>query len=307
MIKFTKEDFEKKIKERFPEEEFTILNFEGTAKPFSVKCEKCGETIEVSRANNFLAPNKRFGCKNCHGLHHERERKLKAIEERYDIISTQVKDSHIYYKIKCKECGHIRENTIYGLYRTLECGCKTNCKRNRTAEEFIKEVNQNSLYGDYSLVSEYKNQVEKVLLRHEACGFIWSVRPGDVIHGKSACPRCIRKQSKGEKIVERILQELGIVDYIREEPLKDSRQRFDFFIPSLNIAIEYNGEQHYKNTGFFQTPLEVYQERDSRKAKYCEDNSIKLIIIPYTMKEEEIKSYIEQEINSTTILKESTL
>ena len=39
--------------------------------------------------------------------------------------------------------------------RHLDCGCTTKVYRNRTAEEFISEVNKYSIDGDYELVSDY--------------------------------------------------------------------------------------------------------------------------------------------------------
>lgn len=55
---------------------------------------------------------------------------------------------------------------------------------------------------------------------------------------------------------------------------------FDFFLPEKNICIEYDGEQHYKdifgNKSHKQTKI-----NDSIKNKFCSENSINLIRIPY--------------------------
>ena len=57
--------------------------------------------------------------------------------------------------------------------------------------------------------------------------------------------------------------------------------QFDVYIPSLNIAIEYNGEQHYDEmlSGF--APIETYKTRDFEKLQLCKENNINLIYIPY--------------------------
>lgn len=82
---------------------------------------------------------------------------------------------------------------------------------------------------------------------------------------------------------------------------KYSQQRFDFYLPSDGnpIAIEFNGEQHYRETDFFKGSLEVFQERDERKKKYCEENNITLITIPYWYSKEDIIKTINS-ISSTT-------
>lgn len=300
MVKISQKEFEERIKLRFPDEDFKILEYESTGKPMKIQCCNCNNIIEVSKAGNFLAKNKVNGCKNCKGLWIEREKKLNEIKEKYNIIKTEVKkDTHTYYTIECKKCHHKRTSTLKNLYKHLQCGCETNVYRGRTAEEFLKEVNKNSLNGSYTLVSNYTNQTTKVLLRH-SCGFIWEVRPADVIHGRSFCPKCSKSRSKGEILVSKILEELGL-SFDMQKTIPNSRLRFDFYFELNNqkIAIEYNGEQHYKEVPIFEASLEEQQERDSRKREYCKNNNIKLIEIPYWLKREEIKQLI---ISSTTIL-----
>jgi hypothetical protein len=56
------------------------------------------------------------------------------------------------------------------------------------------------------------------------------------------------------------------------------QQAFDFFIIELDIAIEMQGEQHYKENPFFGKGT---IERDSRKRAFCNDVGIEMIEIPY--------------------------
>lgn len=46
------------------------------------------------------------------------------------------------------------------------------------------------------------------------------------------------------------------VKYYQEYPLNNSKQRFDFFLPEYNMAIEYNGRQHYEFVPFF---IKIYK------------------------------------------------
>lgn len=64
---------------------------------------------------------------------------------------------------------------------------------------------------------------------------------------------------------------------------------FDFYIPSQNIAIEYDGEQHFQpvNLGGISDEsamkeFRLTQKRDAIKNQYCQTNGIQLIRIPYT-------------------------
>jgi hypothetical protein len=61
------------------------------------------------------------------------------------------------------------------------------------------------------------------------------------------------------------------------------RQHFDIWIPSLSIAIEYHGLQHFKPVKFFggEDAFLQAQERDNRKRALCEKNGVRLVEIAY--------------------------
>lgn len=56
-------------------------------------------------------------------------------------------------------------------------------------------------------------------------------------------------------------------------------QHLDFYLPKYNIAIECQGEQHYKPIDYFDgnNGLIAQKERDSRKLKKCKDNNVELL------------------------------
>lgn len=56
--------------------------------------------------------------------------------------------------------------------------------------------------------------------------------------------------------------------------------QFDIFIPSLHLAIEYQGEQHFEDSLKFGGSSEQHN-RDVNKKELCEKNGITLIEIPY--------------------------
>lgn len=98
---------------------------------------------------------------------------------------------------------------------------------------------------------------------------------------KRSCRKCSRTVSVGEIEIEKILKKYN-VNFVKEFSLPN-RQRFDFYIENLKIAIEYNGIQHYKVVDFFggEEGFIQNQQRDEQKRQYCKDNDIKLIEIPY--------------------------
>ena len=66
----------------------------------------------------------------------------------------------------------------------------------------------------------------------------------------SGCPSC--NSSRGEHCIENILIKNNI-KFIREYilPNQQNRYRYDFYLPDLNLLIEFHGIQHYQYVPFF--------------------------------------------------------
>ena len=75
------------------------------------------------------------------------------------------------------------------------------------------------------------------------------------------------------------------------------RLELDLYNEELQLAVEYNGIQHYKFTKrFHRTPrdLKEQQERDRLKLALCEQQGITLIVVPYNVKN--IEAFIIKEL-----------
>lgn len=179
-------------------------------------------------------------------------------------------NNHLYKGYGCPKCGIERRNEL----------------RKLPIEEFINKANDihNNKY-DYSKVS-YNNMHDKVIIICPIHGEFLQT-PQKHILRKHGCPQC--NQSKGEKNVERFLISNNI-DYISQYEItskvnQSGKAFIDFYIPTLNTFIEYNGIQHYEYTPVFhvggKVDFERQQKRDIEVEQYCENNNIKLIWISY--------------------------
>jgi hypothetical protein len=130
----------------------------------------------------------------------------------------------------------------------------------------------------------------------------WVATISSRVSGGNGCPRC--KESRGEKQIEKILTNWGLVkdiDFKREYKFPDCMNflelPFDFYLLNYNICIEYHGRQHYDKMGFWggDKKLERTQRNDGIKEKYCNEKEIKLIIIPYK-KYNKIQLILEKEL-----------
>ena len=90
---------------------------------------------------------------------------------------------------------------------------------------------------------------------------------------------------------------------IRPDMLKNSvtgkNLELDLYNDELKLAIEYNGEQHYKFCPRIHKNYEHFQTqkyRDEMKKMLCQTNGITLIEVPYTEKNN-IENYLFQQLN----------
>jgi hypothetical protein len=63
------------------------------------------------------------------------------------------------------------------------------------------------------------------------------------------------------------------------------RQELDIFVPSLNLAVEYQGEQHFIPIDAWggNDAFEKTQQRDEAKRRRCESKGVKLLYFDHTM------------------------
>lgn len=95
------------------------------------------------------------------------------------------------------------------------------------------------------------------------------------------------RMSAGEFAIKGVLDAYNI-PIEQERRFHDCRDQnalpFDFYIPSLNAAIEFDGIQHFQPIDLFggQAGFEGTQRRDAIKTEYCAANGIRLLRIKYT-------------------------
>lgn len=210
------------------------------------------------------------------------DRAKKVHGDKYNYTNSIYVNARTKIKIGCHIHGEFEQDVKAHL---KGYGCK---KCNMiTTEQFITKCSNihNNKY-DYSLTT-YINSDTKVKIVCPAHGIFEQKAISHSI-GKG-CSKC--KSSKGEvKIISWFKD--NSIEYIHEHRFSNCKHintlPFDFFIPSLNMCIEYDGELHFnplrlkdKKTEC-NNRLEMTQYRDAIKNEYCKTNGIKLIRIPYT-------------------------
>ena len=84
------------------------------------------------------------------------------------------------------------------------------------------------------------------------------------------------------QLYNEIKQAIGEKEVIQHgSPKFLGRQHFDIWIPKKSVAIEYQGEQHFKPIDFFggKDAYEITRRRDEKKKALCEENGVSLIYV----------------------------
>lgn len=206
-------------------------------------------------------------------------------ENFYKIIDEDLfKYNFLVIGVEKKECSLLwlldgDQDNLETLARTLEVAVKITSEQIKHFSNLAKKFDKKLL----GLSKVDKKHDKYWLVECNICSTQSSLRSRYF----DSCLGC--KTSKGEKRIARYLKEKKI-SFSTQKTFEGLRYinplKLDFYIPSENTAIEYQGEQH-TSIGYYirmgvsnpEKALRVCQLRDQAKREYCRKNNIKLIEI----------------------------
>jgi hypothetical protein len=254
-----------------------------------MECIKCGikKTVEKrsKTTDKFIEESKKI-----HG-------------DRYDYSKVKYVNSKKKVYIICKVHGEFEQ--IAGSHLS-GYGCKKcadiqdGLNKRLSNKEFVcraKKIHKNK-YSYHK--TKYTTMGSKVVVTCSIHGDFFPVA-GNYLRG-SGCPVC--NESKGEIKICNFLK-LYNIKHIREYRFKDPIVKvyeYDFFLIDYDLIIEFNGEQHYKPIDPWGGIIELrnIKKRDKIKKKYCLDNNINFLEIPYT-KIDQIEYLIRKKIKECVL------
>lgn len=194
--------------------------------------------------------------------------------------------------VKCRECGHTwnaNPSTLLVGNGCKKCAMKyVQNLRIKTHEQFLKDVEErNPKYRFFEIISNYQKDSLPVDCRCDICGRVWSVMAHNLVNKRDAtgCPYC--NTSKGELTIMQWL-EINCIHFQWQKEfdgltgLGGGKLSYDFYIPSHNLLIEYQGEFHDGNVPHqTKAQFEYQQEHDRRKREYAQNHGIELLEIWY--------------------------
>lgn len=115
-----------------------------------------------------------------------------------------------------------------------------------------------------------------------------------------------QKTSRGEMECKKFVEFYFQRPFVRirpdflTNPITNNALELDVYNDELKLAVEYNGSQHYNfNKMMHQNSRDRFQNqqyRDYIKKNLCRENGIELIVVPYTIKVEDIPQYLYKEL-----------
>lgn len=309
----TDEAFKTELEKRHEGKFEVISEFKGINEDIQIKCKKCGHEF-IKTARKVIE----FGsCPACYNwevnpgfndLATIAPEVLKYFdyEKNYPIAPDKIiAKSHAKIWWKCPDCGYSFQRICYDMIWE-----KKNCPA-CVSSVFAPGINDlETKYPDIAKEWDYKKNgdltprdvfpmsAKKVWWICPICGCSWETSVASKVRHPGSCPEC--SESSGEKVVRKAL-DTGGVTYKMQYTFPGCKNkvvlRFDLCVLKKNVVlglIEYDGEQHFKPIDYFggEEGFQYRQECDSIKNKYCKDNNIPLLRIPYTYTEKEVKDSV---------------
>ena len=247
----------------------------------------CGNILSLAKQK--IKSRKSDGCTECN----------KKDFKQY--VNQQIHDWYIMeylgnkkYKCRCS-CGNIKEVNCYNVLEGLSKNC--GCIRKEKISE-VRSINSliGNIYGRLKVIDEIgKNKHGKTICKCLCeCGNEVEVLSNSLRTNHTISCGCTK--SLMPSIIKIFLEDLGYKVEMEKRVNLDNKDiayiSFDLYIQELNLAIEYDGEPHFKPIDFANKGiewaiehLELTQYRDNIKNQYCYQNDINILRIPYTRKD----------------------
>ncbi len=233
---------------------------------------------------------------------------INRVEIEYAELNLKVIDSEYInqkrpLKVKCLVCSHEFGYYINNLPKKQGCKkCQSLVHGQNIRKPFDKVKLEVDKYN-YTLLNIHHNVNKKTLLEVKCSqSHIFKITMGHMKRG-DACPDCIKKRTLSESICRKYFE------YLFDLPFKTksfdwlvnnegNKQLLDGYNSDLNIAFEYDGEQHTKFIKYFHKTQENFIKRqndDIIKTDLCEKHGLILIRIPYTIQYANMLDFIKNQ------------
>ena len=271
--------------------DYSLSDFtKGVMNKIQVICRTHG-IWEVTLDNHS---SKQSGCPKCKGkkwnLNDFINEAKKIHADKYDYSNSIFINQNTKLKIECSKHGIFEQTPHHHVFQKqgcFKCGREISSQKHIKAPHYLEQQAKKIHFEDYKYKWEtyvgYLKVMDIECLKHG----IFKQTIANHIQGQG-CPIC--KKSKGELKIRQWLVE-NKIEFTPQKKFDECinpntryNLMFDFYIPSKNTCIEFDGEQHFKPCKRFGGKLqfEKTKQLDCIKNEYCIKNNINMLRIPYT-------------------------
>lgn len=215
---------------------------------------------------------------------------------------------HINYKnlqskiiVTCPEHGDFEVKASSHLYGS---GCPKCSEKYIDTQKFIEMANRIHNFKYNYDKTKYVRSSDKVTITCKVHGDFLQ-RASSHLQG-AGCPKCLLKSQTDlfEKLLKSFPEENILFEVTNKIVPWIGRQRFDIYFLDYNIAIEYDGIQHYVPVERFggKLGLNICKSRDELKEAQCKLNNCYLFRLKYNYTEEDFENLI---LNIRNIINEN--
>lgn len=257
-----------------------------------INCKSHG--IFEQRADDHLAGRTCYACSKEKRVKTDFVSRAIAVHgSRYSYDNVVYVNNKTKIKITCDKHGDFEQRPQEHLIGQGCRVCQYDAIRSDSESFISKATAVHKEKYDYSKVV-YTSSNKKVLI---ICGVHgeFSQKAGNHLCG-DGCPKC--RASKGEVAVSNALKDYGLsfkeqAKFIGCRSKNGVRLKFDFYIESLNLLIEFDGKQHFTKVETFGGSEGFLSQKrnDEIKNRYCESRGISLLRIKFN---ENVESAIDK-------------
>lgn len=225
-----------------------------------------------------------------------------AAENGGHCLSRKYINSQTKLRWECKD-GHVFEASPSHIKTSKSwcpiCGYKIVSEKGKYSMDEIRGLAAKK--GGECLSKEY-SAGDKVLWRCKE-GHEWEAPPCRLKNSGAWCPSCT--EYVNESLIRALFEKIFGVKFMKCRPkwLIGSSGRvleLDGYNKDLGIAFEYHGEQHFKEDNYFhrtniKTNIHKRRMDDEIKRKLCYKEGVKLIEIPFTIKQKDYFNYVVEQ------------
>ena len=250
--------------------DYSLVEYKNCKTHIRIRCNTCNLVFSQTPDNHLQGK----GCPGCSGnLPYDFERYIQTYTEihgSYDYLGWYREKGRVILKVSCPIHGEFHVRHTHHLNGV---GCKrcTYDEKRIQEKDFLSKLH--SIHGDRYEIKDltdlhFRKELEVYCKEHD---LIFRKTLRGLLKG--GCPKCFARVSRGEnELHDWISRYREAIQTYRASWL--GKQSLDIYIPSLSLAIEYNGIYWHSEHND-----RIYKEYHLDKYLKCKENNIDLIHI----------------------------